>query len=146
MCHLGTGTGVLAIAAARALRAPVASGDIDPVAVEAALSNARLNRASAYVRPVVAKGVSHPSLMMHRHYDLVFANILARPLIKLAPSIAKIASPDADIVLSGLLAHDVPGVVSAYGQQGWYLQKRIDLEGWAALLLHRVAGHPLTRF
>jgi len=143
---IGTGTGVLAIAAARALRAPVASGDIDPVAVEAALSNARLNRASAYVRPVVAKGVSHPSLMMHRHYDLVFANILARPLIRLAPSIAKIASPDADIVLSGLLAHDVPGVVSAYGQQGWHLQKRIDLEGWAALLLHRVAGHPLTRF
>ena len=143
---IGTGTGVLAIAAARALRAFVASGDIDPVAVEAARSNALLNRTNAFVRPVVAKGVSHPALMMSHHYDLVFANILARPLIKLAPSIAKIASPDADIVLSGLLAHDVPGVVNAYGQQGWHLQKRINLEGWAALLLHRVAGHPLTRF
>ena len=142
---IGTGTGVLAIAAARALRAPVASGDIDPVAVDAARSNALLNRASAFVRPVVAKGVSHPALMMSHHYDLVFANILARPLIRLAPSIAKIASPDADIVLSGLLAHDVPGVVNAYGLQGWHLQKRINLDGWAALLLHRVAGHPLTR-
>ena len=142
---IGTGTGVLAIAAARALHASVASGDIDPVAVDAARSNALLNRASAFVRPVVAKGVSHPALMMSHHYDLVFANILARPLIRLAPSIAKIASPDADIVLSGLLAHDVPGVVNAYGLQGWHLQKRINLDGWAALLLHRVAGHPLTR-
>lgn len=142
---IGTGTGVLAIAAARALRVPIAAGDIDPVAVEAAQANAELNRTNAFVKPVIAKGVSHPALMMSHHYDLVFANILARPLIKLAPSLAKIASPDADIVLSGLLAHDVPGVVNAYGQQGWHLQKRINLDGWAALLLHRVAGHPLTR-
>ena len=65
---------------------------------------------------------------------------------KTLDEIKRVSKLDADIVLSGLLAHDVPGVVSAYGQQGWHLQKRIDLEGWAALLLHRVAGHPLTRF
>jgi ribosomal protein L11 methyltransferase len=142
---IGTGSGVLAIAAARALRVPVASGDIDPIAVEAARGNAVLNKAGAYVTPVVAKGVGHPALYAQNHYDVVFANILARPLIKLAPQIAAVAAPDADIVLSGLLARDVPGVLNAYGLQGWYLAKRIDLEGWAALLMHRVAGHPLTR-
>lgn len=142
---IGTGSGVLAIAAARALRVPVASGDIDPIAVEAARGNAILNKAGAYVTPVVAKGVGHPALYAQKHYDVVFANILARPLIKLAPQIAAVAAPDADIVLSGLLARDVPGVLNAYGLQGWYLSKRIDLEGWAALLMHRVAGHPLTR-
>lgn len=140
---VGTGTGVLAIAAARAIKAPVASGDIDPVAVEAARSNAVLNSASAYVRPVVAKGVSHPELYKHAHYDLVFANILARPLIRLAPHIADVADPNGDIVLSGLLARDVPGVLNAYAMQGWYLVKRIDLEGWAALLLHCRRNKPV---
>jgi ribosomal protein L11 methyltransferase len=143
---IGTGSGVLAIAAARALKRPVASGDIDPIAVEAARGNAVLNRAGAYVMPVVAKGVGHPALYASKNYDLVFANILARPLIKLAPQIAAVASPDADIVLSGLLAHDVPGVLNAYALQGWHLTKRINLEGWAALLLNRVAGRPLTRY
>ncbi len=77
---VGTGTGVLAMAAARALHRPVASGDIDPVAVEAARENALNNRAGAYVRPVVARGVGHPVLAAGKPYDLVFANILARPL------------------------------------------------------------------
>lgn len=140
---VGTGTGVLAIAAARAIKAPVSSGDIDPVAVVAARSNAVLNAASAYMRPVVAKGVSHPDLYKRSHYDLVFANILARPLIRLAPHIAKVADPNGDIVLSGLLARDVPGVLNAYAMQGWYLVKRIDLEGWAALLLHRRRNRPV---
>ena len=141
---VGTGTGVLAIAAARAIKAPVFSGDIDPVAVEAARSNAILNAASAYMRPVVAKGVSHPELYKQGFYDLVFANILARPLIRLAPYIAKVADPNGDIVLSGLLARDVPGVLNAYAMQGWYLVKRIDLEGWAALLLHKKRNKPAT--
>jgi ribosomal protein L11 methyltransferase len=143
---IGTGSGVLAIAAARALHKPVASGDIDPVAVEAAYSNAVLNRAGAYVKPAVAKGVGHPALYAAKHYDLIFANILARPLIKLAPQIAAVAAPDADIVLSGLLARDVPGVVNAYGLQGWYLARRRNLEGWAALLMRRVAGRPLSPY
>jgi ribosomal protein L11 methyltransferase len=123
----------------------VSSGDIDPVAVVAARSNAVLNSASAYMRPVVAKGVSHPDLYKRAYYDLVFANILARPLIRLAPHIAKVANPDGDIVLSGLLARDVPGVLNAYAMQGWYLSKRIDLEGWAALLLHRRRNKPVLQ-
>ncbi|HEY8580604.1 MAG TPA: 50S ribosomal protein L11 methyltransferase, partial [Beijerinckiaceae bacterium] len=72
-------------------------------------------------------------------YDLIFANILARPLRGLAPSIARVASHDADVILSGLLAGDVAGVLTAYAGQGFRLAKRIDIEGWATLLL-RVGG------
>jgi ribosomal protein L11 methyltransferase len=132
---VGTGTGVLAIAAARALRQTVASGDIDPVAVEAARSNALHNKAGLYMRPVVAKGVGHPALAAGRPYDLIFANILARPLMRLAPSIASVASGDADIILSGLQLRDVPGVLAAYRAQGLYLRDRLELEGWATLRL-----------
>lgn len=140
---VGTGTGVLAIAAARALRAPVALGDIDPVSVEAAASNARLNRAAAYLKPVVARGVQHPTLMAGRPYDLIFANILAKPLRLLAPSIASVATRDAALILSGLLARDVAGVLSAYAAQGFCLQKRGDLEGWATLVLTRSGAKPM---
>jgi ribosomal protein L11 methyltransferase len=131
---VGTGSGVLAIAAARALRRPVAAGDIDATAIEAARGNARLNRAAGLVRPVVARGVS-AALAASGPYDLIFANILARPLMRLAPSIAAVAAPDADIVLSGLLGRDVPGVLAAYRAQGLTLRRRLDLEGWATLRL-----------
>ena len=140
---VGTGSGVLAIAAARALHRPVAAGDIDPVAVHAARSNAVLNRAGSYVHPVTARGVRHQTLFSERGYDLVFANILARPLMRLAPSITSVAAPDGDIVLSGLLAHDVSGVLSAYAAQGWYLDHRGDLEGWAALTLRKRRTRPV---
>ncbi|MCP8937193.1 50S ribosomal protein L11 methyltransferase [Alsobacter sp. SYSU M60028] len=139
---VGTGTGVLAIAAARALRRPVAAGDIDPVAVEAARENARNNRAGAYVRPVVAKGVDHPLLAAGRPYDLIFANILARPLMRLAPSIASVAAPGADVVLSGLIPRDVPGVLAAYRAQGLTLARRLELEGWATLLVRAGGATP----
>eukprot|EP01037_Dinobryon_pediforme_P013758 gene13758-13875_t len=134
---VGTGTGVLALAAAKALRSFVASGDIDPVSVEAALGNAALNGARPWLRPVTAVGVRHPALDRPRYYDLIFANILARPLRLLAPSIVAVASHDAELVLSGLLAGDVAGVLSAYAAQGFRLKKRIMLEGWATLLLAR---------
>ena len=132
---VGTGTGVLAMAAALALHRPVASGDIDPVAVEAARENALNNRAGAYMRPVVARGVDHPVLAAGKPYDLVFANILARPLMRLAPSIASIVAPGGEIILSGLIPRDVPGVLSAYRAQRLHLVRKMELEGWATLLL-----------
>ena len=136
---VGTGTGVLAIAAAKALRQPVVAGDIDAIAVDAARSNAILNGVAPWVRPVTAPGLEHPALRNGGPYDLIFANILARPLRALAPSISRAACHGADIVLSGLLAPDVPGVLTAYGAQGFSLARRIDLEGWATLLM-RVGG------
>lgn len=132
---VGTGSGVLAIAAARVLHRPVASGDIDPVAVEAARQNARHNKAGFAVRPVMARGTAHPVLAAGAPYDLIFANILARPLMRLAPSIAAVAARDADIVLSGLIPRDVPGVLSAYRAQGLHGREKRTLEGWATLRL-----------
>ena len=132
---VGTGTGVLAIAAAKALRQPVAAGDIDPVAVAAARANARLNGAGPHVRPVVATGLRDPALRAGAPYDLVFANILARPLRLLAPSIRAVTAAGGDLVLSGLLLRDVPGILSSYAAQDFRLRERRHLEGWATLRL-----------
>lgn len=132
---VGTGTGVLAIAAAKLLRQKVASGDIDPVAVETARANAIANGAVALVRPVVAVGLRHAA--MAGRYDLIFANILAKPLRLLAPPIARAAAPGAELVLSGLLLRDVPGVLSAYRAQGFSLAEQQNIDGWATLVLRR---------
>ena len=134
---VGTGSGVLALAAARALRRKVAAGDVDPVAVAAARANVRANRATPWLLPVVAKGVTHPDLRAGAPYDLIFANILAKPLRRLAPALAELAAPAAEIVLSGLLARDVAGILSAYGPHHFTLARRIDIDGWASLLLAR---------
>jgi ribosomal protein L11 methyltransferase len=134
---VGTGSGVLAMAAAKCFRRPVQAGDIDPVSVEVAIANARLNHVADLVRPVVARGLEHNKLQRGAPYDLAFANILARPLRKLAPDIAALLAPGGEVILSGLLATDVAGVVSAYRSQGLALVSRLDIEGWATLLMRR---------
>ena len=137
---VGCGTGVLAIAAARTLRRRVWLGDIDAVAVDVANANIRLNGAAPYARAVVSRGVEARALRAGAPYDLIFANILAKPLRRLAPSLAAVMSLDGEAILSGLLAADVPGVLSAWRAQGLYLAARIDLEGWASLRLTRGAA------
>jgi ribosomal protein L11 methyltransferase len=133
---VGTGTGVLAIACARLLRLPVACGDIDAVSVATARANALANGVGPYVRPLLAAGVRHDALR-GRRFDLIFANILAKPLRLLAPSLARVATPNAELILSGLLAHDVAGVLTAYRAQGFRLRRRRDIDGWATLVLSR---------
>jgi len=139
---VGAGTGVLAIAAALALKRSVAAGDIDPVSTLTARENARANRAGAFVRPVTAAGLRNPALRDGAPYDLIMANILAKPLRLLATDIGQAAGRSARLILSGLLARDVAGVLSAYRAQGFSLAERIDLEGWAALLLRRKGAAP----
>ena len=134
---VGCGAGVLAIAAAKVLRRKVWLGDIDPVAVEVANANARLNGAGAFCRAVVSRGVESALLRKGAPYDLVFANILARPLRLLAPSLASVMDPDGDAIVSGLLLADVAGVLASWRAQGLHLAERIDLEGWASLRLRR---------
>ena len=134
---LGTGTGVLAMAAAKALRRPISCGDLDPTAVEATRGNAVLNGVARFVRPVVAAGLQHPALRSNAPYDLILANILARPLRMLAPAIAAHAAPGADLILSGLLPRDVRGILSSYGVQGFAVIGRGELEGWATLSLRK---------
>lgn len=140
---VGTGTGILAFAAAKVLKRPVVAGDIDPEAVRVAKENARLNGIAPWLRLYVGPGTRHADADRSGHFDLIFANILAKPLRMLAPSLVKVASNDGTLILSGLLAHDVPGVLSAYAHHGWYLQRRYDLEGWAALVLKQGSTRPL---
>ena len=142
---VGTGTGILAFAAAKILKRPVVAGDIDPEAVRVARENARLNGIGSWLRLYVGPGTRHSMADRPRHFDLVFANILAKPLRMLAPSLARVASTDGTLILSGLLGPDVPGVLSAYAHQGWYLQRRYNLEGWAALVLKRGNLHARPR-
>ncbi len=134
---LGTGTGVLAMAAAKVLHRTIACGDLDAKAVTAARGNAVMNGLGPWVRPVRAAGLQHPILRDLAPYDLVLANILAKPLRGLAPSIAAHAGRGADLILSGLLPRDVPGILSSYAAQGFALRSRGDLEGWATLSLRK---------
>lgn len=139
---IGSGTGVLAFAAAKALKDVVWAGELDPDSVVIARENARLNGVSTFVRPVVAAGLQHPMLRATRAYDLVFANILARPLKMLAPEIARATAPSGELILSGLLIRDVPGVLAKYRAFGFHLVARVHLEGWASLILRRGGAKP----
>ncbi len=134
---VGCGAGVLAIAAAKVLGRKVWLGDIDPVAVEVANANARLNGVGAHCKAIVSRGVESRALREGAPYDVVFANILAKPLRLLAPSLAAVIARDGEAIVSGLLLGDVPGVLAAWRAQGFSLRERIDLEGWASLRLGR---------
>ncbi len=132
---LGTGSGVLAIAAARALRQPVVATDIDHSAVRAARTNAALNRAGSFVEVVTAAGVTGAKIRERAPYDLIFANILLRPLQRLAAPLIRLTAPGGRVVLSGLLASQANAAIAAY--RGLALERRIDLDGWCTLILVR---------
>lgn len=134
---VGAGTGILALAIARALRRKVMAGDIDPEAVRVAKANARLNGAPHLVEHYVGPGLRHAGASRARHFDLVIANILQRPLMKLAPCLSRAMRPDGRMILSGLLIRDVPGVLAAYRMQGLTLASVAAREGWATLVLRR---------
>ena len=144
---VGTGTGILAFAAAKALKQPIVAGGIDPEAIRVAGDNARLNGIRPWLRLYVGGGVQHAIAQRPGQFDLVMANILARPLRRLAPSLARVMRPGGTLILSGLLDSDVPGVLSAYAAQGLALVRRSSLEGWATLVLRRggVAPRPIRQ-
>ena len=97
----------------------------------------RLNGVGVLCRAIVSRGVENAALREAAPYDLVFANILAKPLRLLAPSLAAVISADGDGIVSGLLLADVPGVLASWRAQGFHLAERIELEGWASLRLRR---------
>lgn len=134
---IGTGSGVLAIAAAKLLRTRVIASDIDRVAVLAAQANIRLNR----VRPAVTlrhgAGVNASAIKAHAPYDLIFANIILDPLLRLAVPIRRLAARSARVVLSGLLPSHANAALAAYRAQGLVLERRIALDGWVTLVLRR---------
>jgi len=134
---LGTGSGVLAIAAARVFREPVVATDIDPLAVSVARANARSNRAAAMISFARARGAAVRFVRGHAPYDLIFANILLGPLTRMAADISPLAAQGACIVLSGLLPGHANAVLSIYRAQGLTLERRITLEGWVTLVLRK---------
>lgn len=134
---IGTGSGVLAIAAAKRLHARITASDIDRHAVIAARGNARLNGAARYVRTVHAAGARKRAIAAGAPYDLIFANILLVPLMRLAVPICRLAAPGARIVLSGLLPSQTNAILAIYAAQGLRLERRLALEGWATLVLRR---------
>jgi len=128
---LGTGSGVLAIAAARALHRRVLAVDIDAVAVRIARANAAKNGVAALISAAHGSGIRG----RRRPFDLIFANILLEPLQRLAPALTRRVAPGGRIVLSGLLTSQASAARAAY--HALALERRIDLEGWTTLVLTR---------
>jgi ribosomal protein L11 methyltransferase len=132
---VGTGTGVLAIAAARTGSQAVVGTDIDPDSVRIAAENAALNAVRA--RFEKANGLSHQSVQAHAPYDLVFANILAAPLIGLAENIRGALRRGGVAILSGLLRRQARTVRAAYLARDFRVVRRIDIDAWTTLVLAR---------
>jgi ribosomal protein L11 methyltransferase len=138
MLDLGTGTGVLAIAAAKALHRAVLASDIDLPSVRVAAENARLNEVGNQVRVIRATGFAAPDFGKAGPFDLVLANILANPLRQLASPMARHLAPRAHVILSGLLTHQAPAVIAAYRARGLVPLRHLRIEGWSSLLLRKV--------
>lgn len=134
---LGTGTGLLAIGAAKLWKRPVLASDIDPVAVEVTRDNARANGVAPLIRAVTADGLTNPILANAAPYDLLIANILAGPLTQLAPSIIRSLAPGAVLLLSGLLYNQEKLVTSFYRSLRYVGARRAG--PWSALVLEKSA-------
>ena len=131
---VGTGSGVLAIAAARVLHTTVIASDIDPEAVSVTRANARLNGVAGHVRALHATGLRHSRIAAAAPYDLIFANILARPLVALAGGLAGALSPGGMLILSGLTHDQRREVSAAYRNRGLIPAPPLCLGNWATLV------------
>ncbi|MGH6867044.1 MAG: 50S ribosomal protein L11 methyltransferase [Methyloceanibacter sp.] len=139
---LGTGTGILAIAAAKALGRPVWASDNDPLAVTIAVDNARMNGVGGRLRVVWAEGLAHPALGTLKP-DLILTNLLERALHDLAPAIAKSVAPGGTAILSGLTQDQAPAIERRYIAFGFGPKSRIILDGWTTLVLMSRNARPL---
>ena len=140
IADIGTGTGLLAFAALKLWPAARAiATDIDPISIDVSGDNARINAVPIGHAPgelllAVADGMDHPMLATRAPFDLLIANILAGPLIELAPSFAESVAPGASVVLAGLLDTQADVVIAAYEAQGMTVTERGDGE-WCVLAL-----------
>lgn len=133
----GCGSGILAIAAAKAGRCRVLAVDNDPIAVRVAAENVRRNGVADRVRVLLADRPDRPALRRAAPFDLVLANILADPLIELAPALVSVLAPSGRLVLSGFLDRQVAAVEAAYRRCGLRRLARLEERPWAALILAR---------
>lgn len=134
---MGCGSGVLALAIAKHCRVPVLASDIDDKAVAVAAANARRNRLTAWVRVVRGDGYRSRAVAETGPYDLIVSNILARPLIRMAPDLRRHLGRPGIVVLSGFISRDAGGVLAAHRALGLRLRRRLDVDGWTTLVLER---------
>lgn len=137
---VGTGTGILAIALAKRLHRRIIASDIDPVATATADENARDNGVGPLIRAVTAVGVADQTIRAGAPYDLIVANILAGPLVQLAPAMCRLGGRGATFILSGILTTQARRVLSAYRSQGAVFRTRLDRKDWTTLILEKPAG------
>jgi ribosomal protein L11 methyltransferase len=137
VADIGGGTGVLAMAAVSVWPATAVVGDIDPVATATAKANAAANGLGARIRCVTAAGFGHPLVHRGAPYELIFANILAAPLKRLAPGFAAHRCPAGYAILSGILARQAPGVVAVFRGWGWVPERPVRIGEWTTLVLRR---------
>jgi len=145
IADIGTGTGLLAFAALRLWpRALFTASDIDPVCIAVVEENAALNNVAMGARPgeltmLAAAGTDHPLLAARGPYDLLIANILAGPLVELAPDFARAVIPGGHVLLAGLLETQEARVRAAYRRAGFRLAARLVNGDWSILWLRRRA-------
>ncbi|MEL6922074.1 MAG: 50S ribosomal protein L11 methyltransferase [Pseudomonadota bacterium] len=140
MIDVGTGSAVLAIAAAKGWKRSVIATDIDPVATRVARENARSNGVAALIHCETAIGFQHETVRANAPFDTIVANILAKPLMKMAPAFAQHLAAGGDIILSGILSEQRNKVLAAFRLQGLYHMQTIWREGWVTLHLRASAG------
>lgn len=137
MMDMGCGTAILALGMQALTKRKVMAVDNDPVAVKVARAHVRLNSAQSFIRAEVGNGYMHRPARTRAPYDLIVANILARPLMRMAHRASQHLTPDGVMVLSGLLNAQEPMVLSAHRMQGLYLRKKLRVGKWSILVLGR---------
>ncbi len=137
LLDLGTGSGILAMAAAKRLKRPVLATDIEPWSVRVAADNATMNGVGRLMRARLADGWRDRHVKAGRPYDLVFANILARPLCSMARAMAAGLAPGGTAILAGLLGKQVRMVLAAHRRHGMVLERRLPMDHWATLVLRK---------
>ena len=134
---IGTGSGILAIALAKRYGVDVLASDIDPVAIDVAEKNAKINFVEDRLRLVVSDGLDNVDINASAPFDLIVANIVANPLIALARGLLPISARDGHVILSGILLEQADKVIAAYRDGGLTFKDRIDLGNWTTLVLTR---------
>lgn len=134
---VGTGSGILAIATAKATTARILASDIDPVSVDVARENARKNNQANRIDFLVAEGFSNRRFNENGPFDLIIANILAGPLQAMARDLVRYTSRHGIVILSGLLPHQQARIVAHYRLQGLHLMRAHLRDGWTTLVFRR---------
>ncbi len=137
---MGTGSGILAIAAWKLWNAPVLAADNDAEAVRMTRHHCAVNDVQLTdtgMNVLQSEGFAAPEVRTRAPFDLIIANILAGTLIDMAPDIAACADKNAHVILSGILARQAEEVLSIYEEYGFTLKQRIDLDEWSTLILRK---------